>query len=108
MKFTVIFLKEELMKIILINLVLLMLQVKHHQIILFLHMYEHLKFQQLLQIVQIIMVPRQHPEKLIPKLIYNILNNIPLPIYGDGKNSREWIFVEDHCEALFKVLKKVN
>ena len=49
--------------------------------------------------------PRQHPEKLIPKLIYNIINNISLPIYGDGKNSREWIFVEDHCEALFKVFK---
>ena len=50
--------------------------------------------------------PCQHPEKLIPKLIYNILNNIPLPIYGDGKNSREWIFVEDHCDALFQVFKK--
>ena len=50
--------------------------------------------------------PRQHPEKLIPKLIYNIINNYPLPIYGDGKNSREWIFVEDHCEALFAVFKK--
>jgi dTDP-glucose 4,6-dehydratase len=50
--------------------------------------------------------PKQHPEKLIPKLIYNILNNKNLPIYGNGKNSREWIFVEDHCEALFKVLKK--
>jgi dTDP-glucose 4,6-dehydratase len=47
--------------------------------------------------------PRQHPEKLIPKLIYNIFNNIPLPIYGNGKNSREWIYVEDHCEALYKV-----
>ena len=50
--------------------------------------------------------PCQHPEKLIPKLIYNILNNIPLPIYGDGKNSREWIYVEDHCDALFQVFKK--
>ena len=49
--------------------------------------------------------PRQHPEKLIPKLIYNILNNKNLPIYGKGKNSREWIFVEDHCEALIKVYK---
>jgi dTDP-glucose 4,6-dehydratase len=37
--------------------------------------------------------PKQHPEKLIPKLIYNIINNIDLPIYGDGKNSREWIYV---------------
>ena len=50
--------------------------------------------------------PKQHPEKLIPKLIYNIMNNKPLPIYGKGKNSREWIYVKDHCEALIKVLKK--
>jgi dTDP-glucose 4,6-dehydratase len=50
--------------------------------------------------------PKQHPEKLIPKLIYNILNNKSLPIYGDGKNSREWIFVKDHCEALLKVFLK--
>jgi dTDP-glucose 4,6-dehydratase len=50
--------------------------------------------------------PKQHPEKLIPKLIYNILNNKSLPIYGDGKNSREWIYVEDHCEALLKVFQK--
>ena len=47
--------------------------------------------------------PKQHPEKLIPKLIYNILNNKPLPIYGKGTNSREWIYVKDHCEALLKV-----
>ena len=50
--------------------------------------------------------PKQHPEKLIPKLIYNILNNKPLPIYGKGFNSREWIFVKDHCEALIKIFKK--
>ena len=50
--------------------------------------------------------PKQHPEKLIPKLIYNILNNKSLPIYGNGKNSREWIYVEDHCDALFKVFQK--
>ena len=50
--------------------------------------------------------PKQHPEKLIPKLIYNILNNKPLPIYGKGKNSREWIYVQDHCEALIKVFQK--
>ena len=49
--------------------------------------------------------PNQHPEKLIPKLIYNIINNKPLPLYGNGKNSREWIFVDDHCEALFKVFR---
>jgi len=50
--------------------------------------------------------PRQHPEKLIPKLIYNILNNKSLPIYGKGINSREWIYVDDHSEALIKVLRK--
>ena len=49
--------------------------------------------------------PHQHPEKLIPKLIYNIINNKVLPLYGRGKNSREWIFVEDHCDALFKIFK---
>ncbi len=47
--------------------------------------------------------PKQHPEKLIPKLIYNIIKNKNLPIYGKGTNSREWIYVMDHCEALFKV-----
>ena len=50
--------------------------------------------------------PRQHPEKLIPKIIYNILNNKNLPIYGKGKNSREWIYVEDHCEALIKIFRE--
>ena len=50
--------------------------------------------------------PKQHPEKLIPKLIYNILNNRKLPIYGKGENSREWIYVSDHCEALLKIYKK--
>ena len=49
--------------------------------------------------------PKQHPEKLIPKIIYNILNNKNIPIYGNGKNSREWIFVKDHCDALIKVFK---
>ena len=44
--------------------------------------------------------PGQFPEKLIPKLIFNILHNKPLPIYGKGLNSREWIYVEDHCRAL--------
>ncbi len=50
--------------------------------------------------------PKQHPEKLIPKLIYNIFNNKPLPIYGKGTNSREWIYVKDHCEALIKIFEK--
>ena len=50
--------------------------------------------------------PNQFPEKLIPKLIFNILNNRPLPIYAKGKNSREWIHVDDHCEALLKIYLK--
>jgi|TARA_B110000027_G_scaffold132294_1_gene158177 dTDP-glucose 4,6-dehydratase len=50
--------------------------------------------------------PKQHPEKLIPKLIYNMLINKPLPIYGKGTNSREWIYVKDHCEALIKIFDK--
>ena len=50
--------------------------------------------------------PYQFPEKLIPKMILNIFNNKPLPIYAKGKNSREWIYVEDHCEALFKLYLK--
>jgi len=50
--------------------------------------------------------PKQHPEKLIPKIIYNIINNRPLPIYGKGLNSREWIYVNDHCEALIKIFNQ--
>ena len=50
--------------------------------------------------------PRQFPEKLIPKMIYNILYNKPLPIYAKGQNSREWIYVDDHCEALIKLFFK--
>ena len=50
--------------------------------------------------------PNQHPEKLIPKMIYNIIDNKDLPVYGNGTNSREWIFVEDHCKALIEILKK--
>jgi len=50
--------------------------------------------------------PGQFPEKLIPKLIYNILKNKPLPIYGKGKNSREWMHVFDHCKALLKIFNK--
>ena len=50
--------------------------------------------------------PNQFPEKLIPKLIFNIINNKSLPIYGKGNNSREWIHVHDHCEALLKIFFK--
>ena len=47
--------------------------------------------------------PNQYPEKLIPTIIYNILNKKPIPIYGKGENVREWIYVKDHCDALIKI-----
>ena len=50
--------------------------------------------------------PNQFPEKLIPKLIFNIINNKLLPIYGRGQNSREWIHVRDHCAALLIIFLK--
>ena len=50
--------------------------------------------------------PYQFPEKLIPKIISNIFNDKPLPLYGKGLNLREWIHVRDHCEALFKIYLK--
>ncbi len=50
--------------------------------------------------------PRQFPEKLIPKTIFNLVNNKDIPIYGKGINEREWIYVDDHCEGLIKILKK--
>ena len=50
--------------------------------------------------------PYQFPEKLIPKMLSNIFTNKILPIYARGKNSREWIYVQDHCEALFTLYLK--
>jgi len=50
--------------------------------------------------------PNQYPEKLIPTIIYKIINNEPIPIYGKGTNIREWIHVEDHCRALIKISNK--
>jgi dTDP-glucose 4,6-dehydratase len=50
--------------------------------------------------------PNQYPEKLIPNIIYKIINNEPIPIYGKGTNIREWIHVEDHCRALIKISNK--
>ena len=50
--------------------------------------------------------PYHFPEKLIPVLIVNALAGKPLPIYGDGSNIRDWLYVEDHAEALLTVLKK--
>jgi dTDP-glucose 4,6-dehydratase len=48
----------------------------------------------------------QYPEKLIPLTIYNAIAGKALPIYGDGQNIRDWVFVEDHCEAILKILDR--
>jgi dTDP-glucose 4,6-dehydratase len=48
----------------------------------------------------------QFPEKLIPLVILNALNGKPLPVYGDGQNVRDWLYVEDHCEAIATVLQR--
>jgi dTDP-glucose 4,6-dehydratase len=50
--------------------------------------------------------PNQYPEKLIPTVIYNLINKKPIPIYGKGGNVREWIYVKDHCNALIKISEK--
>jgi dTDP-glucose 4,6-dehydratase len=50
--------------------------------------------------------PYQFPEKLIPLTLLNALEGKPLPIYGDGKNIRDWLFVEDHCEGILLVLQR--
>jgi dTDP-glucose 4,6-dehydratase len=50
--------------------------------------------------------PRQFPEKLIPLTILNALNGKPLPIYGDGQNIRDWLYVEDHCTGIYQVLQQ--
>lgn len=50
--------------------------------------------------------PYQFPEKLIPLMIINILEEKPLPVYGDGRNIRDWLYVIDHCEALLCVFEK--
>jgi dTDP-glucose 4,6-dehydratase len=48
--------------------------------------------------------PYQFPEKLIPLMILNMLEEKPLPVYGDGKNIRDWLYVEDHCSAVWKII----
>lgn len=47
----------------------------------------------------------QHAEKLIPKVIYNIKNNLPIPVYGNGMQMRNWIHVIDHCDAVWKIIE---
>lgn len=50
--------------------------------------------------------PYQYPEKLIPLFVTNAIDEEPLPLYGDGKNVRDWLFVEDHCEALCFIIEQ--
>jgi dTDP-glucose 4,6-dehydratase len=50
--------------------------------------------------------PRQHPEKLIPLAISRMAQGEPIPVYGDGQNVRDWLFVEDHCAALERVMNQ--
>jgi dTDP-glucose 4,6-dehydratase len=50
--------------------------------------------------------PYQHPEKLIPLMIQNALHGRPLPVYGDGRQVRDWLYVEDHCTAIRTVLER--
>jgi len=50
--------------------------------------------------------PRQFPEKLIPLMILNALKGLPLPVYGDGLNVRDWLYVEDHCDGIRTVLTR--
>jgi dTDP-glucose 4,6-dehydratase len=50
--------------------------------------------------------PRQFPEKLIPLIILNAMEGKPLPVYGKGNNVRDWLYVEDHCEAIWHVVEK--
>ncbi len=49
--------------------------------------------------------PYQFPEKLIPLMIHNAVHGKPLPVYGTGTNIRDWLYVEDHCRAIVKVLE---
>ena len=50
--------------------------------------------------------PYQFPEKLIPLIILNCLEEKPLPVYGTGENIRDWLYVEDHCDAIYTILQK--
>ena len=50
--------------------------------------------------------PKQHDEKLIPTIIRKAINGQPIPIYGDGKNIRDWLYVLDHCKGIDLVYKK--
>ncbi|MDQ3649020.1 MAG: dTDP-glucose 4,6-dehydratase [Acidobacteriota bacterium] len=50
--------------------------------------------------------PRQFPEKFLPLMLSNAINDEPIPVYGDGRNVRDWIYVEDHCRAILMAMQK--
>lgn len=50
--------------------------------------------------------PRQFPEKFLPLMLANALNDEPIPVYGDGRNVRDWIYVDDHCRAILKIVEQ--
>jgi dTDP-glucose 4,6-dehydratase len=52
--------------------------------------------------------PRQFPEKFLPLIIANAMNDEPIPIYGDGSNVRDWIYVDDHCQAILSTLERAE
>ncbi len=52
--------------------------------------------------------PKQHDEKLIPTIIYHCFHKLPIPIYGDGKNVRDWLYVLDHCSGIDTVYHKAE
>jgi dTDP-glucose 4,6-dehydratase len=50
--------------------------------------------------------PYQFPEKMIPLMVLNALEGKPLPVYGQGHNVRDWLYVTDHCKAVWKIMKE--
>jgi len=51
--------------------------------------------------------PRQFPEKVIPLFVTNLFDGVKVPLYGDGQNVRDWLFVDDHCRGILAVLEGV-
>ena len=89
-----------------ISQIALIQPVKQQAIILCVHITILTVFLHLLRTAQITMVHTNFPEKLIPLMIFKALRDEKLPVYGDGKNVRDWIHVLDHCKAIDTVISK--